>query len=128
MAWLCPPMHWMYCMHWMYWLAAHCLGTKHSPPHPPCRVCSLSCWENYVLLERYVMYAQGCEFLMAPTQDIGPVWAAHMKSIAREGRVSQWPAASMDGLLDPCPRAPRANTYLLFSGRQWLASLSVISR
>jgi hypothetical protein len=55
------------------------------------RVCALSCWENYVVLERYTLYAQGCEILVAPTQDIGPVWEAHMKSIAREGRVSYYP-------------------------------------
>ncbi|KAG2482539.1 hypothetical protein HYH03_018530 [Edaphochlamys debaryana] len=50
------------------------------------RVCGLLCWENYMTLARYTMMAQGCEFWMAPTQDIGNHWAASMQGIAREAR------------------------------------------
>jgi hypothetical protein len=46
------------------------------------------CWENYVLLARYTLIAQGCEFLISPTQDIGPAWASHMSSMAKEAGVS----------------------------------------
>jgi nitrilase len=51
------------------------------------RVCALLCWEAYMALARYTLYAQGCEFLVIPTQDIGPVWTSTASFIAREGRV-----------------------------------------
>lgn len=50
------------------------------------RTCALLCWENFVALARYTLLAQGCEFWVAPTQDIGPWWTAHLKHIARETR------------------------------------------
>lgn len=52
------------------------------------RVCGLLCWENYMTLARYTLMAQGCEFWMAPTQDIGPHWVGTAQMIAREARVS----------------------------------------
>lgn len=48
------------------------------------KVCALLCWENYVLMARYTLIAQGCEFWIAPTQDIGSPWVNHIKSIAKE--------------------------------------------
>ncbi len=38
------------------------------------KVCGLLCWENYMPLARYTLVAQGCEFWLAPTQDIGNHW------------------------------------------------------
>ena len=52
------------------------------------KVCALLCWENFVLLARYTLIDQGCEFWISPTQDIGPGWAGHVKSIAKEAGVS----------------------------------------
>lgn len=52
------------------------------------KVCALLCWENFVLLSRYTLIAQGCEFWVQPTQDFGPPLVAHAKSMAREARVS----------------------------------------
>ena len=40
-----------------------------------------------VLPCRYTLYAQGCEFMVVPTQDIGPVWSSTISFVAREGRV-----------------------------------------
>lgn len=50
------------------------------------RVCSLLCWESYVLLARYTLMSQGCEFVFVPTQDFGPVWERHISDMGREGR------------------------------------------
>jgi nitrilase len=52
----------------------------------PCgRVGALICWENYMPLARYALYAQGVEIYVAPTYDSGDRWVASMQHIAREG-------------------------------------------
>ncbi|HKO89972.1 MAG TPA: carbon-nitrogen hydrolase family protein [Polyangiaceae bacterium] len=52
----------------------------------PCgRVGALICWENYMPLARYALYAQGVDVYIAPTYDTGPRWLATMQHIAREG-------------------------------------------
>jgi nitrilase len=53
---------------------------------PSGRVGGLICWENYMPLARYALYAQGIEVYIAPTWDQGPVWLATMQHIAAEGR------------------------------------------
>lgn len=52
---------------------------------PVGRIGSLICWENYMPLSRYALYAQNMEILVAPTWDCGEEWIATMKHIAREG-------------------------------------------
>jgi len=52
---------------------------------PVGRVSILVCWENYMPLARYALYAQGMDVLIAPTWDVGEVWQASMRHIAREG-------------------------------------------
>ena len=54
---------------------------------PVGRVGSLICWENYMPLARYALYAQGPDFYVAPTWDEGDGWIATMRHIAMEGRV-----------------------------------------
>ncbi len=49
------------------------------------RVGSLLCWENYMPLARYALYAQQIEIYVAPTWDTGDTWLATMQHIAREG-------------------------------------------
>ncbi|TVT55356.1 MAG: carbon-nitrogen hydrolase family protein [Sedimenticola thiotaurini] len=51
----------------------------------PCgRVGSLICWENYMPLARYALYAQGVEIYFAPTYDSGDDWVESLRHIARE--------------------------------------------
>ena len=52
---------------------------------PVGRVGTLLCWENYMPLARYAMYAQGIEIYIAPTYDSGDGWLGTLQHIAREG-------------------------------------------
>lgn len=52
---------------------------------PVGRIGCLLCWENYMPLARYALYAQNLEVLVAPTWDCGEGWLATMRHIAREG-------------------------------------------
>jgi nitrilase len=51
---------------------------------PAGRLGSLICWESYMPLARYALYAQGIEIYVAPTWDTGENWLATMRHIARE--------------------------------------------
>jgi nitrilase len=53
---------------------------------PVGRLGVLICWENYMPLARFALYAQGVEVYVAPTWDEGDAWIASMRHIAREGR------------------------------------------
>ncbi|HEY8676507.1 MAG TPA: carbon-nitrogen hydrolase family protein [Candidatus Dormibacteraeota bacterium] len=50
------------------------------------RVGTLICWENYMPLARYTLYADGVEVYVASTWDEGDAWIATMRHIAAEGR------------------------------------------
>lgn len=51
------------------------------------RLCGVICWENYMPLTRYAMYAWGAQIYVAATWDRGEPWLATVRHIAREGRV-----------------------------------------
>src|SRR5581483_1644101 len=53
---------------------------------PAGRVGGLICWENYMPLARFAVFAQGVEVYIAPTWDYGDGWVATMRHIAMEGR------------------------------------------
>lgn len=50
------------------------------------RLGGLICWENYMPLARFTLYAQGVQVYVASTWDEGEVWLATMRHIAAEGR------------------------------------------
>jgi nitrilase len=51
------------------------------------RLGGLICWENYMPLARFHLYAQGVDVWVAPTLATGDAWVATMRHIAREGRL-----------------------------------------
>jgi nitrilase len=51
---------------------------------PAGRLGALICWENYMPLARYSLYAQNIDVYVAPTWDSGDGWIATMKHIAKE--------------------------------------------
>lgn len=51
------------------------------------KISGLICWENYMPLARYAMYAWGTQIYLAPTWDSGETWVATLRHIAKEGRV-----------------------------------------
>ena len=53
---------------------------------PHGRLSTLICWENYMPLARYALYADGVEVYVASTWDEGETWIATMRHIAAEGR------------------------------------------
>jgi len=51
------------------------------------RIGGLICWENYMPLARFHLYAQGIEVWIAPTLAVGDGWIATMRHLARENRM-----------------------------------------
>lgn len=52
---------------------------------PVGRIGCLICWESYMPLARYALFAQDIDIYIAPTWDSGEMWLASMNHIAREG-------------------------------------------
>ncbi len=52
---------------------------------PVGRIGCLLCWENYMPLARYALYAQNIDIYVAPTWDCGESWLATMRHVAKEG-------------------------------------------
>jgi nitrilase len=52
---------------------------------PAGRIGTLVCWENFMPLARFALYAQGMDVLIAPTYDSGDAWIGSLRHIAREG-------------------------------------------
>ena len=50
------------------------------------RIGELICWENYMPLARFTLYAQGVQIYLAPTWAEGETWVGSMRHIAAEGR------------------------------------------
>jgi predicted amidohydrolase len=51
------------------------------------RIGGLICWENYMPLARFHLYAQGVDLWVAPTLALGDGWVASMRHIARENQM-----------------------------------------
>ncbi|MEA2657202.1 MAG: nitrilase [Chloroflexota bacterium] len=69
----------------MVWGAGDATGLRVTET-PSGRVGALICWENYMPLARFAIFAQGCEIYIAPTWDEGDTWLSTMRHIALEGR------------------------------------------
>lgn len=52
---------------------------------PVGRVAGLICFENYMPLARFALFASGVQIYLAPTWDMGDRWVASMRHIAFEG-------------------------------------------
>ncbi len=50
------------------------------------RLGGLICWENYMPLARWALYARGVQIHVAPTWDRGEPWLSTLRHIAKEGR------------------------------------------
>lgn len=75
---------------------------------PAGRLATLICWENYMPLARFHLYAQGPELWLAPTLATAGFWVASMRHIAREGCcfvVGVAPVMHPDWLPDSIPDA-----------------------
>jgi len=70
---------------------------------PVGKVSGLICWENYMPLARYTLYARGMEVCVVPTWDRGEPWISTMRHIGKEGRsfvISACSAMKMDDIPD----------------------------
>jgi nitrilase len=76
------------------------------------RLGGLICWENYMPLARFHLYAQGVEIWVAPTLARGDGWIATMRHIAREGRV--WAIG-----VNPCVRVDQIPADFPGRDRVW---------
>jgi nitrilase len=86
---------------------------------PVGRVGMLICWENYMPLARYALYAQGVEIYVAPTYDSGEGWICTMRHIALEGRC--WVIGSGTVLRgEDIPEDFPARTQLYPDPKEWI--------
>jgi nitrilase len=85
---------------------------------PAGRLGSLICWESYMPLARYALYAQGLDIYIAPTWDTGESWLATMRHIAKEaGCWVVGTATAMQGSDLPANFPERDN---LFKPEEWI--------
>jgi nitrilase len=85
---------------------------------PAGRLGSLICWESYMPLARYALYAQGLDIYIAPTWDTGESWLATMRHIAKEaGCWVVGTATAMQGSDLPASFPERDN---LFKPEEWI--------
>ena len=86
------------------------IATSGGPGEPDGRVGGLICWENYMPLARFALYAQGVEIWVAPTLATHDFWVASMRHIAREGVchvIGVAPAARFSEVPDSVPDRDR---------------------
>jgi nitrilase len=98
---------------------------------PAGRLASLICWENYMPLARFHLYAQGPEVWLAPTLATADFWVASMRHIARESgcfTVSAAPVMHPDWLPETTPDSAPLRRYAHDQFDGWLLDgYSVIS-
>jgi nitrilase len=85
---------------------------------PVGRIGCLLCWENYMPLARFALYAQNLEVLVAPTWDCGEGWRATLRHIAREGGCWVVSLATALHSRDIPPDFPQRDK--LFGANEWI--------
>jgi nitrilase len=93
------------------------------------RVGGLICWENYMPLARFAVFAQGVDIWVAPTLATHEPWVASMRHIAREGVchvIGVAPAARFSEVPDGVPERERLWRGVEPHGDWMLAGYSVI--
>jgi nitrilase len=73
------------------------------------RVGGLICWENFMPLARFALYADGLEILLSPTADTSDGWQESMRHIARESRCYVMTACVLQRASSHPPEVPLAD-------------------
>jgi nitrilase len=85
------------------------------------RVGGLICWENYMPLARFALYASGVQIYVAPTWADGDTWITSMRHIAAEGRCWVLGCGSAMRVSDmPADLPGRSRIYADRDPDQWL--------
>ena len=82
------------------------------------RLGCLLCWENYMPLARYALYAQQMDILVAVTWDCGELWTASMRHIAKEGGC--WVLSSATALQGSDVPVSFPGRGQLFKDEEWI--------
>ncbi len=83
------------------------------------RIGGLICWENYMPLARFSLYALGVEIYIAPTYDSGDKWIGTLQHIAREGAC--WVVGSgMAFRADDIPDSVPGKSELYPNADEWI--------
>ena len=85
---------------------------------PAGRLGALICWENYMPLARYALYAQDIDIYVAPTWDTGDGWLATMRHIAREAGC--WVVSTATALQGSDIPADFPERDKLFTADEWI--------
>ena len=85
---------------------------------PAGRLGCLICWESYMPLARYALYAQGIDILVNPTWDNGDVCLATLRHIAREGGC--WVIGTATAMQGSDVPANFPNRDELFKSEEWI--------
>jgi len=79
----------------------------------------LICWENYMPLARYAMYAWGTQIYVAATWDRGEPWLSTLRHIAKEGRVYVVGCCIVERVDDIPEQFPFRESFRAV-GREWV--------
>jgi nitrilase len=85
---------------------------------PAGRLGSLICWESYMPLARYALYAQGMEVFVNPTWDNGETWLASLRHIAKEA--GAWVIGTATALQGSDIPADFPERDRLFTPEEWI--------
>ncbi len=85
---------------------------------PVGRIGCLICWESYMPLARFALFAQDIDIYVAPTWDCGDTWLASMNHIAREGGC--WVLSTATALQGSDVPANFPERDTLFKNDEWI--------